>query len=133
MFTSVQDLRVQMMKMKKVDASKAQILTLLLDATQKVAKEQRREAVTEDISVAVKKMIKMAEQAVQMNVAGAKDELEYLQTFAPKMMSEDETRKIVTELKSLFDGNVGTIMKELKQVYGDTIDMKLASQLIKTL
>lgn len=133
MFTSVQDLRVQMMKMKKVDASKAQILTLLLDATQKVAKEQRREAVTEDISVAVKKMIKMAEQAVQMNVVGAKDELEYLQTFAPKMMSEDETRKIVTELKSLFDGNVGTIMKELKQVYGDTIDMKLASQLIKTL
>lgn len=121
------------MKMKKVDASKAQILTLLLDATQKVAKEQRREAVTEDIAVAVKKMIKMAEQAVQMNVAGAKDELEYLQTFAPKMMSEDETRKIVTELKSLFDGNVGTIMKELKQVYGDTIDMKLASQLIKTL
>jgi uncharacterized protein YqeY len=131
MFTSINDLRVQMMKMKTVDKEKAQILTLLLDATQKVAKEQRREAVTEDITVAVKKMMKMAEQAIALNVEGAQAEFDYLSQFAPKVLSEDETKVIATNLKEKHSGNMGAMMKEAKETYGDTLDMKILSSLLR--
>ena len=133
MFESVQDLRTQMMKMKQVDKEKAQILILLLDTTQKVAKEQKREAVAEDITTAVKKMIKMSEQALALNVEGAQFEYDFLSQFAPKVLSNEDTIGIATELKIKHGSNMGAIMKDAKELYGDTLDMKALSSIIKTL
>jgi uncharacterized protein YqeY len=132
MFQSVSELRKEMMMRKKVNQKEAQMLTMLLDETLKVAKaDGNREADVKDITTAVKKMVKQAEQAKALNVEGAQEELDFLEQYRPKLLSEDETRAIVVEAKATHGINIGAIMKEIKSAHGDLIDMKLVNQLLK--
>lgn len=134
MFTTVNELRKEMMKSKSSDKMKASVLNMLLAEVLKIAKEDgNREANEMDIKTGVKRLIKMAEQSVAQNVQGAQEELNFLNTMAPRMKSVDEVLSILTPIIDKVGMNTGAIMKEIKALKDETIDMKLVSQLIKEL
>jgi hypothetical protein len=131
-FKTIGELRKVLMKAKTTDKFGAGILTMILSEALGVAKSDgNREPSDEDVSYAVKRIIKMAEQSLASGVKGAKEELDYLQQFAPKMISEEQTKTIVSSKINILGLNMGMIMKELKAEYGDTMDMKLAGSIIK--
>lgn len=133
-FKTVNELRKEMMLRKKVNAQEATILTMLLAETLNTAKaDKNREATEKDIVTAIKRMHKMAEQSKALNVQGADFEVEFLAQYLPKVLREETTRGIVSASYKQFDGNVSDIMKSMKMLYGDTIDMKLVSNIIKEL
>lgn len=131
MFKTPNELRKALMKAKVTDKFGAGILTLILAETLNIAKSDgNREANEADVTAAVKRITKMAEQSLAQGVVGADKEVEYLKQFAPKVLSEDETRAIVGNIiQSVGKGNMGAIMKELKTYQG--IDMALASKIAR--
>lgn len=132
MFTTVNELRKEMMKSKSSDKMKASVLNMLLAEVLKIAKEDgNREANEMDIKTGVKRLIKMAEQSVAQNVQGAQEELNFLNTMAPRMKSVDEVLSILTPIIDKVGMNTGAIMKEIKALKDETIDMKIVSSLIK--
>jgi hypothetical protein len=131
MFKTPNELRKVLMKAKVTDKFGAGILTMILAETLNIAKSDgNREANETDVTAAVKRISKMADQSLAQGVVGADKEVEYLKQFAPKVLSEDETRAIVGNIiQSVGKGNMGAIMKELKTHQG--IDMALASKIAK--
>jgi uncharacterized protein YqeY len=131
-FTTVNELRKEMMKSKSSDKMKASVLNMLLAEVLKIAKEDgNREANEMDIKTGVKRLIKMAEQSVAQNVQRAQEELNFLNTMAPRMKSVDEVLSILTPIIDKVGMNTGAIMKEIKALKDETIDMKIVSSLIK--
>jgi len=59
-------------------------------------------------------------------------EIDIFSEYLPKVMSEDETRKIVQDLINDGASNIGQIMGKLAQ-YGNTIDKGLVSKLAREL
>ena len=131
MFKTPNELRKVLMKAKTTDKFGAGILTMILAETLNMAKtDGNRDATETDVTAAVKRVSKMADQSLAAGVVGADKEVEYLKQFAPKALTEEETRAIVGNIiQSVGKGNMGTIMKELKAFQG--IDMALASKIVK--
>jgi len=70
---------------------------------------------------------KMKENAKSMNNT---NEVEILSEYLPEVLSTEETIKIVEDMcveNSYTQKDMGTFMKEIKSIYGSTIDMKLVS------
>jgi len=126
------ELKKMMMKAKKEDKTKANALMMLVDSAQKIAKEKGEEVSEKHIQEAAKKLAKMAKESIEAGMQEAKKELEIYESFLPKMLSEEETTKIIKEIIDEIGGkNMGEIMKRLKQ-RGD-VDMALASKIVKSL
>lgn len=91
-----------------------------------------------DILVIIEKLAKQREEAIKLYIQGNRDdlvineqlELNILKGYLPTKMTEDETRIVIIELVEIGLNNVGLIMRELNK-YGNTIDKKLASEIIK--
>jgi len=129
---TILELKKMMMKAKKEDKTKANALMMLVDASQKIAKEKGEEVTEKTIQEAAKKLAKMAKESIDAGMEEAKKELEIYESFLPQMLSEEETEKIVKEIIDEIGGkNMGEIMKRLK-ARGD-VDMALASRIIKSL
>jgi hypothetical protein len=129
---TILELKKMMMKAKKEDKTKANALMMLVDSAQKIAKEKGEEVSEKTIQEAAKKLAKMAKESIDAGMEEAKKELEIYESFLPKMLSEEETTKIIKEIIDEIGGkNMGEIMKRLK-ARGD-IDMALASRIIKSL
>ena len=131
---TILDLKKEMMKAKKEDKTKASILMLLVDNAQKLAKEKNENVTEKHIINAIKKQIKQTEEAISMGVEKAKIELEILKSYAekilPKQLSDEELSKIIKNLVEK-ENQMGKIMGYLKKEYGEKIDMKKASQMVK--
>ncbi len=129
---TILELKKMMMKAKKEDKTKANALMMLVDTAQKIAKEKSEEVTEKHIQEAAKKLAKMAKESIEAGMEEAKKELEIYESFLPKMLSEEETTKIIKEIIDEIGGkNMGEIMKRLK-TRGD-IDMAMASKIIKSL
>ena len=129
---TILELKKMMMKAKKEDKTKANALMMLVDTAQKLAKEKGEEVTGETIQKAAKKLAKMAKESIEAGMEESKKELEIYESFLPKMLSEEETTKIIKEIIDEIGGkNMGEIMKRLK-ARGD-IDMAMASRIIKSL
>ncbi len=129
---TILELKKMMMKAKKEDKTKANALMMLVDTAQKIAKEKGVDVDEKIIAEAAKKLSKMAKESIDAGMEEAKKELEIYESFLPKMLSEEETLKIIKEIINEIGGkNMGEIMKRLKQ-RGD-VDLGLASKLIKSL
>lgn len=110
----------------------------ILDSAQKSAKEKRIDEIDDSLIInAAKKEIKQlnelleyckddADKAFEISV-GIKTAEELL----PKMVTQSEIEQFITDNKSEFT-NIGAMMKALKAKYGDSLDSRLASQLVKT-
>ena len=126
------ELKKMMMKAKKEDKTKANALMMLVDTAQKIAKEKSEEVNEKHIMEAAKKLSKMAKESIDAGMEDAKKELEVYEQFLPKMLNEEETKKVVQEIiNEIGSKNIGEIMKRLKQ-RGD-IDLALANKIIKSM
>ncbi len=96
---------------------------LVTEVLQKMAK-QRRESITMYIDGG------RAELAAQ-----EKAELAIIEEFLPQMMSEEETRAAIEDVKLTLGADsikdMGRVMAELKSRHGAELDMGLASGLVK--
>jgi uncharacterized protein len=132
---NIKELRKTMMLAKKTDPEKSTILAMLLDATQKLAKaDGNREPDEKDLLAAAKRELKMAHQSIEAGI-DVGNAVEVLQVFIPETKSPEETKAIVdaliAELPEKNPKLMGKVMGSLKKEYGDTLDMGIASQMVK--
>ena len=97
--------------------------TLVVETLQKMVK-QRRESIT------------MFEQGGRDELAAVeKAEVEVIESFLPKQMSEDETKAAIEAIKAELGASsvkdMGKVMATLKERHGSVLDMSKASGLVK--
>lgn len=107
------------------DNLKKNLLRTIIGEFNRVEKE-----ISDDKALSIIK--KMKENALTMK--NNDEEIEILHSYLPNMLSEEEINDYITEL---FEDNnytikdMGRIMKELKDEFGQSMDMKIASNLVK--
>jgi len=105
----------------------------------------KKETDDEDIKKLLKKMVKQRAESIDIyKKNNRKDLLEVEQSeydiltgFLPKQLSEEETKKICTDIIAKLGASsvkdMGKVMGELKKSYSDEIDFSKAGALIKEL
>ena len=131
------DLKKEMMKLKRTDKEKAGTLMMLIDTIEKMAKDKNPKNPEPDLFIVdgLKRYIKQTEDA-KKNGMNVDNELNYLKELGkdilPEVMDETQLTHIITEYKNDNpDAKMGQIMGYLKKNFGDKIDMKMASNLLK--
>jgi len=133
------ELKKEMMKLKRIDKSKADTLMMLIDTIEKMAKSKNPKNPEPDLFVVdgLKKYIKQVEDA-KKNGMDVEDELKFLKELGkdilPETMSESQLLHIITEYKiDNPDVKIGQIMGYLKKNFGNQVDMKMASNIVNQL
>ena len=105
----------------------------------------KKETDDEDIKKLLKKMIKQRNESVEIYKKNKREdllkieqgEIDLLSTYLPKQLSEEETKKICSELISKVGAqsikDMGKVMGELKKNYSDSIDFSKAGSMLKEL
>ena len=136
--------------LKAKDKSKISTYRLILSSIKDLDISNRsgpnkKETDDEDIKKLLKKMAKQRSESIDIYKKNNRADLleieqsEYdiLIGFLPKQLSEEETKKICTEIISKLGANsvkdMGKVMGELKKNYADTIDFSKAGMIIKNL
>lgn len=123
----------QLTARKNRDAVATSLLTVLMSEALMVAKNDGREAPTdEEVVASVRKFLK-GNAEVQLHAKDealdiAKREAELLNGYLPKQLTEVELGGIIT---SLNEPNMGKIMAHLKANYTGQYDGALASKVVK--
>ena len=99
----------------------------------------------EDIKKLLKKMIKQRSESIDIYKKNNRKDLleveqkesEILSGYLPKQLSEEETKKICTQIVSKIGASsikdMGKVMGELKKQYADSLDFAIAGSLLKEL
>ena len=105
----------------------------------------KKETGDEDIKKLLKKMIKQRVESIDIYKKNKRQDLleieqkefNILSSFLPKQMSDDETKKICSEILKSTGANsikdMGKVMGELKKNYSDNLDFAKAGTFIKEL
>mgnify|MGYP002824487690 FL=1 len=100
---------------------------------------------SEDIKKLLKKMIKQRSESIEIYRKNNRQDLleveegevQVLESYLPKQLSEEETNKICNEIIQKIGANsvkdMGKIMGELRKNYSDTIDFSKAGSILKEL
>lgn len=113
-----------------------QTLKNILETAQKNAKEKQTELCDGFIIDAAKKEIKQLNDTMQYCKFGSDKEKELTfcisvaEEFLPRMATEEDIRYF---LETIEVTNMGMAMKSLKTHFGDALDGKMASQIVKNL
>ena len=95
------------------------------------------------VTSVLQKMAKQRRESITMYVDGGREELAdqeraelaVIEEFLPQMMSEEETKAAIDEIKASIGAqsikDMGRVMAELKARHGATMDMSTASALVK--
>ncbi|BDI61053.1 GatB/YqeY domain-containing protein [Qipengyuania nanhaisediminis] len=95
------------------------------------------------VTAVLQKMAKQRRESITMYVDGGREELAdneraelaIIEEFLPQMMSEEETRAAIAEIKASIGADsikdMGRVMAELKARHGAEMDMSKASALVK--
>ena len=106
---------------------------------------QKKETDDNDIKKMLKKMIKQRAESIEVYKKNNRDDLlqiekqeqEILSSYLPKQISEEETKKICSEIvdstKASSIKDMGKVMGELKKNYPDSLDFSLAGKFLKEL
>ena len=104
---------------------------------------QKKDTDDNDIKKMLKKMIKQRAESIEVYQKNNRNDLlqiekqeqEILSSYLPKQMSEEETKKICSEVinstKASSIKDMGKVMGELKKNYSDTLDFSLAGKVLK--
>ena len=96
-----------------------------------------------DIKKLLKKMIKQRAESIDVYKKNNREDLlkieenehKILSSYLPKQLSEEETKKICSEVAQKLGANsikdMGKVMGELKKNYSDTLDFSKAGSLLK--
>lgn len=87
------------------------------------------ESTDENVLKVLKKMEKSLKENVDKGVVGAKEELEIIKPYLPELMSEEDIRKIVTELVAGGNNNIGLIMRVFNAEYKGKADNKIVKNI----
>jgi uncharacterized protein YqeY len=103
-----------------------------------------KEVPDDDLVIEVlQKMAKQRRESITMYVDGGREELAeqertelaVIEEFLPQMMSDEETRAAIAEVKASIGAesvkDMGRVMAELKARHGAVLDMSRASALVK--
>ena len=105
----------------------------------------KKETDDEDIKKLLKKMIKQRNESVEIYKKNKREdllkieqgEIDLLSTYLPKQLSEEETKKICSEIITKVGAqnikDMGKVMGELKKSYSDSIDFSKAGSILKEL
>ena len=112
--------------MKAKDIFKRDVIRFLMSAVKQVEVDERRELSDEDIQKLIQKSVKQREDAAnQYKEVGREDlfeketkEAEFLKSYLPKQLSDDELKEIV---KEVIDKTGASSMKDMGKVMGMVI------------
>ena len=105
----------------------------------------KKETNDEDIKKLLKKMIKQRSESIEVYKKNNRQDLleveqkehNILSSFLPKQLTDEETKKICSELVNSLGANsikdMGKVMGELKKNYSDNLDFAKAGSLLKEL
>ena len=136
--------------LKAKDKSKISTYRLILSSIKDLDISNRsgpnkKETDDEDIKKLLKKMVKQRTESIDIYKKNKRidlleieqNEYDILIRFLPKQLSEDETKKICSELISKLGvssvKDMGKVMGELKKLHSDEIDFAKAGPLIREL
>ena len=121
------------------------IVSAIKDAEIANRTKEKKDISDGDIAAILKKMIKQRNESCELYKKAGRTELlenetkeiEVINTFLPKQLSDEETKKICLEtVKSVGASSMkdmGKVMGVLKSKYSDTLDFSKVSSLIKEL
>ena len=96
-----------------------------------------------DISKLLKKMIKQRNESIDVYKKNKRDDLlkieqnevNILSAYLPKQLSEEETKKLCSDIISKLEAksikDMGKIMGELKKNHSESLDFSIAGKIIK--
>ena len=136
--------------LKNKDKSKISTYRLILSSIKdldilNISGQNKKETDEDDIKKLLKKMVKQRTESIEIYKQNDRKDLleieqkeyEILTSFLPKQLSEDDTKKICSEvILKLGAGSIkdmGKVMGELKKQKGDEIDFAKAGLIIKEL
>ena len=105
----------------------------------------KKETDDDDIKKLLKKMIKQRNESIEIYKKNKREdlfkieqgEIDLLSTYLPEQLSEEETKKICSEIISKVGAqsikDMGKVMGELKKNYSDSIDFSRAGSMLKEL
>ena len=134
--------------LKAKDKSKISTYRLILSAIKDLDISNRsgpnkKDTDDSDIKTLLKKMIKQRAESIDVYKKNNREDLlkieenehKILSDYLPKQLSEEETKKICSEVTQKLGANsikdMGKVMGELKKNYSDTIDFSKAGSLLK--
>ena len=134
--------------LKSKDKSKISTYRLILSGIKDVdisnrSDSNKKETNDEDIKKLLKKMIKQRFESIEIyKKNNRKDlleveqrEVEIISEYLPKQLSEEETKKLCTEIVQKIGAtsikDIGKIMGELKKNYADSLDFAKAGLILK--
>jgi len=134
---NIANLKKEMLLAKKrKDKEVADTLMMLLDYTQKIAKEKNEEPNTEHLKQAVKKYLKIIEDAEKSGIKSKEKEiiLKIKKEIFPPEFTETELTHIILEFYN-DNPNVkfGQVLGWLRKQFGDRVDMRVANKLVNKL
>lgn len=125
-FRTVQEIHAERQKQRANDIIYT-MLAVLVGEIDRLPK--RSESSEEEIYCAVVKMYNSAKEMAQYRVQ-SKVEMEYLQDYIKKQLTEAELTGIVLDLKTDGYKTIGEFMKALNTLYKGRFDGKVASQIV---
>jgi len=134
--------------LKAKDKSKISTYRLILSAIKDLdianrSGPNKKDTDDDDIKKLLKKMIKQRAESIDVYKKNNRDDLlkieenehKILSDYLPKQLSEEETKKICSEVAQKLGANsikdMGKVMGELKKNYSDTLDFSKAGSLLK--
>ena len=134
--------------LKAKDKSKISTYRLILSAIKDLdisnrSGPKKKETDDADIKILLKKMIKQRAESIDVYKKNNREDLlkieenehKILSSYLPKQLSEDETKKICSEVAQKIGASsikdMGKVMGELKKNYSDTLDFSKAGSLLK--
>ena len=134
--------------LKAKDKSKISTYRLILSAIKDLDISNRsgpnkKDTDDEDIKKLLKKMIKQRAESIDIYKKNNREDLlnieenehKILSSYLPKQLSEEETKKICSEVAQKLGANsikdMGKVMGELKKNYSDTLDFSKAGLILK--
>ena len=134
--------------LKAKDKSKISTYRLILSSIKDLDISNRsgpnkKETDDEDIKKLLKKMVKQRTESIDIYKKNNREDLlkveenehKILSSYLPKQLSEEETKKVCSEVAEKLGASsikdMGKVMGELKKNYSDTLDFSKAGSLLK--
>ena len=129
--------------MKNKDSFKLGVIRMIKGAMQLAKPNPREELTDDDVITVISKQIKMRNDSIkEFEAAGRSDlveqnkkEIEILNAYMPKQLSEEELTEIIDkvfeEVKPTSQKDMGLIMKNISPLVKGKADMSLVNKLVK--
>ncbi len=129
--------------MKSKDSFRLSVIRMVKGAMQLAKPNPREELTDDDVITVISKQIKMRNDSIkEFEDAGRSDlveqnkkEIEVLNTYMPKQLSEEELTEIIDkvfeEVKPTSQKDMGLIMKNISPLVKGKADMSLVNKLVK--